>query len=68
MVSARPTADVAGPGYELVAEITLQNNSILRRTFAEKIPMAEMLMEKMMGVRSAGIYPIRVSIEIENNN
>lgn len=68
MVSPRPLPDVTGPGYELVAEITLHNNSILKRTFVEKIPMAEILMEKMMGVRSASIYPIRVSIEIENND
>ena len=52
-------------GYEMVAEITLVGNSFVRRSFADKLPMAEILLEKMIEVRSTNIYPVRIHINIE---
>ena len=56
-----------GCGYEILAEIVLANNPFVKRSFADKIPQTEMLMQKMMEVRSTNIYPIRVSIAISDN-
>jgi len=63
-VSHRMQADPHGCGYEVLAEIVLADNTFVRRSFAEKIPQIEILMEKLMEVRSANVYPIRVSISI----
>ena len=41
------------------------NDIFIQRSFAEKMHQAEMILEKMIGVRSASMYPIRVSIELE---
>ncbi len=54
-------------GYEILAEIVLVGNSFVKRSFADKIPQTEILMQKMMEVRSTNIYPIRVSIAINEN-
>lgn len=51
-------------GYEIFVEIVLVENSFVKRGFADKIPQTEMLLQQMMQVRSANIYPIRVSIVI----
>ena len=53
-----------GCGYEIVVDVLLESNSFVQRSFAEKIPQAEILLQKMMEVRSANIYPIHVSINI----
>ena len=54
-----------GCGYELVAEITLQGTSFVKRNLPDKLPMAEILLQKMIEVRSANIYPVRVQISID---
>lgn len=54
-----------GCGYEILVEITLTGDSFVRRNFADKRATAETLLQKMMEVRSANIYPIRVNINIE---
>jgi hypothetical protein len=51
-------------GYEIFVGIELVENTFIRRGFAEKIPQTEMLMQRLMQVRSANIYPFRVSITI----
>ena len=55
-----------GCGYEIVAEIQLRESAYVKRSFANKIPYVEVLMQKMMEVRSTNIYPIRVMIKCKN--
>ena len=52
-------------GYGIFVNICLQDNHFIRRSFADRIPQAEMLLQKMMEVRSANIYPIFVTIELK---
>jgi hypothetical protein len=64
-VNRRLQRETTGCGYEIVAEITLAGNSFIKRSFAEKLPSAEILLQKMVEVRSTNIYPVTVSITIE---
>ncbi len=64
-VSHRLESNPTGCGYEIIVEIVLVNNNFVRRSFADKLPQVEVLMQKMMEVRSTNIYPIRVHIIIE---
>ena len=57
--------DSGGCGYEIVVQISLQGNTFVKRSFTAQVPVAEILLQKMMEVRSTNIYPIRVSINIE---
>ena len=59
------SADKWTSGFETEVTITLVNDIFIQRSFTEKICQAEMILEKMIGVRSASMYPIRVSIELE---
>lgn len=52
-------------GYDIHVEITLKDTPNVRRSFTHRIPQAEVLLEKMMQVRSANIYPISVTISIQ---
>ena len=52
-------------GAQIVVEILLADNSFVKRSFAEKIPQVEILLQKMIEVRSTNIYPIHVSIQIK---
>ncbi len=63
-VGRRMQDDPHGCGYEILAEVVIADNTFVRRSFVDKIPQIEILMEKLMEVRSANIYPIRVSISI----
>lgn len=51
-------------GFEIHVDITLVDTPNVRRSFTKQIPQAELLLEKMMQVRSANIYPINVTIKI----
>ena len=51
-------------GLETQVYISLKNDPYIKRNFQEKIPMTEMLLQKMIEVRSTNILPIQVSIEI----
>ena len=53
-------------GYEILVEIVLVDNPFIKRGFADKLQQTEVLIQKMMEVRSTNIYPIKVSILIEN--
>lgn len=54
-------------GYEILVEITLTGNPFIKRGFAEKVPLAEVMLQEMMLVRSANIYPIKVKINISES-
>ena len=54
-----------GCGYEILVEIILKESPYVKRSFANKIPYVEVLLQKMMEVRSTNIYPFKVSILIE---
>ena len=64
----RRQLDPTGNGYEILVDIVLTGNSFIRRSFTDKISSAEILIQKMMEVRSANIYPIRLSISIDDSN
>ena len=66
-VSHRQQQDRLQAGYEVLVEIILNENTFIRRGFEEKIPQAEILMQAMMSVRSANIYPIQVTIAIDKS-
>lgn len=67
-VSRRQSKDNSGPGYEICVEVSLKANGIVKRTLEGKIPSMELLLQKMMEVRSAGVYPIRVNIMMNEDN
>ena len=51
-------------GYEILVDIVLVNNPFVKRSFADKIPQVEILLQKMIEVRSTNIYPIHLTIQI----
>ena len=59
------SADRRTGGFETEVAITLVNDIFIQRSFAEKKHQAEIILEKMIEVRSASMYPVRVSIELE---
>lgn len=64
-VNRRLQREATGCGYEIVAEITLAGSSSVKRSMSNRLAQAELLMEKMIEVRSANIYPVRVNIDID---
>ena len=64
-VNRRQQMDRHGCGYEIVVEIVLADNPFVRRSFAEKASRVEILMQKMIEVRSTNIYPVIVTLNIE---
>lgn len=67
-VNRRQQMDRHGCGYEIVVEIVLADNPFVRRSFAEKASRVEILMQKMIEVRSTNIYPVIVTLNIEKNS
>lgn len=65
-VSHRQQIDRQHCGYEILVEIVLANNPFVKRSFVDKIPQAELKLQKMMEVRSTNIYPIQVNIRVES--
>ena len=63
-VSHRQTTDRRDCGYEILTEITVADIPFVNRTFVPMLSTAEILLQKMIEVRSANIYPIRVKITI----
>lgn len=51
-------------GLETQVYISLKNDPFIKRSFQGKIPMTEMVLQKMIEVRSANILPVQVNIEI----
>jgi hypothetical protein len=64
-VNRRQQMDRRGCGYEIVVEIVLADNPFVRRSFAEKVSRVEILIQKMIEVRSTNIYPVIVTLNIE---
>ena len=52
-------------GYEISVRIDIVASPYVKRTFADKVTQAEILLEKMMQVRSVNIYPISVKINVK---
>ena len=63
-VSHRMQEVPTGPGYEILVEIDLVSNNYIRRSFTDKLEQAEVFMQRMIEVRGAGIYPVRVKMTI----
>ena len=63
-VSRRQQKDRHGCGYMIVVEIVLVDNPFVKRSFAEKASRVEILMQKMIEVRSTNIYPVVISLSI----
>ena len=51
-------------GFETVVEIILENDLFVKKSFASKLSQAELVLQKMIEVRSATPYPVQVSIRI----
>lgn len=60
----RRISDKAFAGYEIVTEIDIEGNSLIKKSFTNKLPDLEMLLEKMIEVRNINIYPIKVKINL----
>lgn len=63
-VNTKLSQEDYGVGYEILVEIVLKGSSMIKRTVTDKIPTMESLFQKMMEVRTTGIYPIRVNFTI----
>lgn len=64
-VNKRQTLDRQTGGYEILVEVVLADSSFIRRNFADKLPAAEILLQRLMEVRSTHVYPIQVTISVE---
>jgi hypothetical protein len=64
-ITVQQQQDRSDCGYGIYVDICLQDSNFIRRSFTDKIAHAEMLLQKMMEVRSTGVYPIYVNIQIE---
>ncbi|MDO4756386.1 MAG: hypothetical protein Q4A54_08580, partial [Parabacteroides sp.] len=51
-------------GFEVVVDIWLKNDLFIKRSFADKTIEAEMILQKMIEVRSTNVYPVQVSIHL----
>lgn len=49
-------------GYAITVNIEIADTGFVRRSFVDRIPQAEMILEKMIEVRSTAVYPVKVSI------
>ena len=65
-ITRRQTLGHRDCGYEILIEIAITANQFVKKYFANSIPTAEIMLQKMIEVRSSGIYPISVSIDIED--
>ena len=65
-VELRQNDDIHQCGYEIVVDILLEDTPFIKRSFTEKVPQVEILLQKMMEVRSTNVYPISVNIIIGN--
>lgn len=52
-------------GFETVVDITLIGDVFVKRSFSAKISQAELVLQKMIEVRSATPYPVQVTIRID---
>lgn len=66
-VSNRLSNDRQGVGYEIVVEIQITASSYALRDMEEKKTQIENLLQRSMGIRSTNIYPICVSITLNES-
>lgn len=52
-------------GYMIVVDVKVADTGFIRRVFADRLPQAETILEKMIEVRSTAVYPVTVNIVIE---
>lgn len=64
LVKNHQRADKSESGYCIHVSIFLQDNNFIRRSFEDRMPQAEMMLQTMMEVRSNQLYPIYVTIRI----
>ena len=64
-VNHRQTTDRRDSGYEILVDVVLTDSPFIRRNFADRLPMAEIMLQNMLEVRSTNVYPITVNIKIE---
>lgn len=67
-VSHRQQFDHHHCGYEILVEIIINDNSYVRHSLEDFRGSVEVILGKMIEVRSTNIYPVRVSIKIESDN
>ena len=51
-------------GFETRVYISLTDNAYIKRNFTDKIPMTELILQKMIEVRSTNVFPVVVNIEV----
>ena len=51
-------------GFEVIVDIWLKDDLFIKRNFADKTIEAEVVLQKMIEVRSTNVYPIQVSIHL----
>ena len=51
-------------GFETQVYISLTDNAYIKRHFLDKIPMTELILQKMIEVRSTNVFPVIVNIEV----
>ena len=51
-------------GFETRVYISLTENAYIKRNFTDKIPMTELILQKMIEVRSTNVFPVVVNIEV----
>lgn len=51
-------------GFETQVYISLTENAYIKRNFTDKIPMTELILQKMIEVRSTNVFPVVVNIEV----
>ncbi len=52
-------------GYEIWIDIIICDTPFIKRHFSDKIPQAELFIQKMIEVRSTSLYPIQVNIRLK---
>ena len=51
-------------GFETQVYISLTDNAYIKRDFVDKIPTTELILQKMIEVRSTNVFPVNVNIEV----
>ena len=55
-------------GFETQVYISLTDNAYIKRDFVDKIPMTELILQKMIEVRSTNVFPVNVNIEVAKSD
>ena len=55
-------------GFETQVYISLTDNAYIKRDFVDKIPMTELILQKMIEVRSTNVFPVVVNIEVAQSD